>query len=116
MEQMINAAIPWAGNSSVQDDPFTDLASAIVAQAAKDYIKTLRRLWKKDTDVQAKRKLLLVKYELETFFHSAWYEMLTDLDPECLLARCSKTAFEQEKEYRRKAALRQTRRHVANQK
>lgn len=30
----------------------TDLASAIVAQAAKDYIKILRKLWKKGMTVQ----------------------------------------------------------------
>ncbi|MBR0392028.1 MAG: hypothetical protein IJK38_06875 [Oscillospiraceae bacterium] len=116
MEQMIGAVIPWGVNGTAKNDPYTDLASAVVAQAAKDYIKILRKLWKKDVAVQARRELFLGKLDLESFFHSAWYEMLTDLDPECLLARCSKTAFEQEKEYRRKAALRQTRRHVANQK
>lgn len=115
MEQMIGAVIPWGINGTAREDPYTDLASAVVAQAAKDYIKILRKLWKKDIAVQARRELFLGKLDLETFFHSAWYEMLTDLDPECLLARCSKTALEQEKEYRQKAALRQTRKHVVNQ-
>ena len=110
MEQIISAAIPWCNNGVAKDDPYTDLASAVVAQAAKDYIKTLRKLWKKGTTVQEKRRLVLEKLELESFFHSAWYEMLTDLDPDCLLAKCSRTALEQEKEYRRKQAQRQTRR------
>lgn len=110
MEQMISAAIPWRDTGAAQEDSYTDLASAIVAQAAKDYIKILRKLWKKGMTVQVKRKLIFEKFELKRFFHSAWYEMLTDLDPDCLLAKCSRTALEQEKEYRRKQAQRQTRR------
>ena len=115
MEQMISAAIPWRDNRAAQQDPYTDLASAIVAQAAKDYIKTLRKLWKKGMTIQVKRRLILEKLELERFFHSAWYEMLTDLDPDSLLAKCSRTALEQEKEYRRKQARRQAGGHANKQ-
>ena len=57
MEQMIGAVIPWGINGTARDDPYTDLASAVVAQAAKDYIKILRKLWKKDITVQARRGL-----------------------------------------------------------
>ena len=78
MEQMIGAVIPWGINGTARDDPYTDVASAVVAQAAKDYIKILRKLWKKDITVQARRELFLGKLDLESFFHSAWYEMLTD--------------------------------------
>ena len=76
MEQMIGAEIPWGINGTARDDPYMDLASAVVAQAAKDYIKILRKLWKKDITVQARRGLFLGKLDLESFFHSAWYEML----------------------------------------
>lgn len=107
MEQMISAVIPWGLNGTAQDDPYTDLASAVVAQAAKDYIKTLRKLWKKDITVQARRELFLGKLDLESFFHSAWYEMLTDVDPDFLLSKCNCTALEQEKEFRRKQAEKQ---------
>ena len=89
MEQMISAMIPWRDNGAALEDSYTDLASAVVAQAAKDYVKTLRKLWKKGTTVRAKRKQILEKLELERFFHSAWYEMLMDLDPDSLLAKCS---------------------------
>ena len=116
MEQMISAMIPWRDNGAALEDSYTDLASAIVAQAAKDYIKILRKLWKKGTTVQVKRKLILEKLELEHFFHSAWYEMLTDLDPDCLLAKCSRTALEQEKEYRRKQAEKRSRKLADKQK
>lgn len=116
MEQMIGAVIPWGINDTARDDPYTDLASAVVAQAAKDYIKILRRLWKKDITVQARRELFLGKLDLESFFHSAWYEMLTDLDPDFLLSKCNSTALEQEKEFRRKQAERQSRRLVDKQK
>ena len=93
-----------------------DLASAVVAQAAKDYVKILRKLWKKEITVQARRGLFLGKLDLESFFHSAWYEMLTDLDPDFLLSKCNSTALEQEKEFRRKQAERQSRRLVDKQK
>ena len=116
MEQMIGAVIPWGINDTARDDPYTDLASAVVAQGAKDYIKILRKLWKKDIAVQARRGLLLGKLDLESFLHSAWYEMLMDLDPDSLLAKCSRTALEQEKEYRRKQAEKQSRRLPDKQK
>ena len=116
MEQMIGAVIPWGINGTARDDPYMDLASAVVAQAAKDYIKILRKLWKKDITVQARRELLLGKLDLESFFHSAWYEMLTDLDPDFLLSKCNCTALEQEKEFSRKQAEKRSRRLVDKQK
>ena len=116
MEQMIGAVIPWGINGTARDDPYMDLASAVVAQAAKDYIKILRKLWKKDIAVQARRGLFLGKLDLESFFHSAWYEMLTDVDPDFLLSKCNSTALEQEKEFRRKQAEKRSRRLVDKQK
>ena len=59
------------------------LANAIVEQAAKDYVKVLKRL------VLAPKNdsLFREKKELECFFHSSWYEVLTDVDPDYLLDR-----------------------------
>ena len=37
------------------------------------------------------------KAELEDFFHSAWYEILTDIDPDRLIYQCRITAREKEK-------------------
>lgn len=55
------------------DDPYQALANAIIAVAADDY----RFALKHDDEglIQS----------LETFFHSEWYQMLTDVDPDRLL-------------------------------
>ena len=37
------------------------------------------------------------KAELEDFFHSGWYETLTDIDPDRLIYQCRITAREKEK-------------------
>ena len=82
------------------DSPWLDLAAAIVKAAADDYVGALRKLWRKNTgpeDIRKKRILIVEKAELEDFFHSAWYEILTDIDPDRLIYQCRITAREKEK-------------------
>ncbi len=77
--------------------PWLELAAAIVKSAADDYVTVLRKLWRKGIDIQEKRKLLLEKVELEKFFHSEWYETLTDIDPDKMICQCRVLAKEIEK-------------------
>lgn len=56
-------------------DPYENLANAIVLQAVKDY-----RL----TDDEAELA------EIERFFRSDWFGVLTDVDPEYLIRRLRK--------------------------
>ena len=79
-------------------EPWQELCIAIVRKAADDYIDVLRKLWKSGVSVQAKRKLLKDKIELESFFHSEWYEFLCDIPPEKLMRGCISKAKELEKE------------------
>ena len=79
------------------DSPIQDLAAAIVKAAVDDYVKTLRNLWSRNLDISRKRKLIIEKTELEEFFHSSWYEMLTDIDPDFLVYQCKILAKEKEK-------------------
>ena len=79
-------------------EPWQELCFAIVRKAADDYIDVLRKLWKSGVSVQAKRKLLKDKIELESFFHSEWYEFLCDIPPEKLMRGCIGKAKELEKE------------------
>ena len=115
MEHMMaNTVISWSNGSTDPNSPYSDIASAIVAQAAKDFIMLQRKLWKKSTGILAKRMLFLEKMELEDFFHSPWYEMLTDMDPDRLLSMCRDAAIEQEKKQRyrqRKRAKAQQKKH-----
>ena len=62
------------------------LANAIVEQAVKDYWDALRRL-KKHPDSKAAMKEAM---EIEQFFHSSWYGVLTQVDPEYLIDRVRK--------------------------
>ena len=56
-------------------DPYQALANAIIEQAVKDYRMT------DDPDDQA---------ELEKFFRSEWYGVLTSLDAELLISQLRK--------------------------
>lgn len=64
-------------------DPYENLANAIVAQAAKDYIAALKKLKRKRNNKMAMQEAM----DLERFFHSAWYAQLTSVDPDYLIRR-----------------------------
>ena len=76
---------------------YQQLALAVVGQACKDYEATLRKLYQHPRGKE-KVALLLDKRELDTFFHSAWFEMLTDLDGDYLLRGVKEKAMGKEKE------------------
>lgn len=86
------------GNRASKETPYDDLAAAIVKQAAHDYVRVIRTLWQKNIKIVQRRNHLLEKVELEEFFYSPWYEWLTDIDAENLMARCRVTAREKEKQ------------------
>ena len=60
---------------------YTNLANAVILQAAKDYRRALRRLKKATWDKDAKRR----KRECERFFLSDWFKILTSLNGDVLL-------------------------------
>ena len=57
-------------------EPYQALANAIVERAAKDYRRVLKYHYKQ---LENKKYKLEVE-ELEAFFLSQWFELLTDLD------------------------------------
>ena len=64
-------------------DPYQELANAIVIMAAKDYRHALR-IQRRNPDSQAAR----IKIdEIERFFRSEWYRLLTDVDGEMLIKK-----------------------------
>lgn len=67
----------------VFSDGYTELANAIVQQAVKDYRKA-RNMLKKRPENQTWGK---VKKDCLKFFHSRWFRILTDVDPEMILDR-----------------------------
>ena len=59
------------------------LANGIVIQAAVDYVKAQKKL-RADPGRKDARKAIA---EIEAFFHSAWFSVLTEADPDVLLER-----------------------------
>lgn len=64
-------------------NPFEELANAIVIQAAKDYMKALKKLKKYPRDAEARQ----MRNDCESFFRSLWYSTLTSVDGELLMQK-----------------------------
>ena len=64
-------------------DPFERLANAIIIQAAVDYRLALKQL-RQNPDCQ---NAISMKHEVERFFRSEWFSVLTRVDGPKLLAR-----------------------------
>jgi hypothetical protein len=70
-------------NKNYGADPYENLANAIVAQAARDYLTALKKLKKNPGNKAAMDEAM----RLERFFHSGWYGVLTSVDPDYLIRR-----------------------------
>lgn len=68
------------------EDPYEKLAHAIIVQAAKDYQKALRQL-RLNPRYGPSRE---TKKEVEQFFHSEWFQFLTDADPDYIQNRLAR--------------------------
>ncbi len=73
---------------TVSLDSLTALANAIIVQAAKDYRKALRKQKKDPGNVSAKNPI----EEVEQFFCSDWFRLLTTVDGEMLLRQLREEA------------------------
>ncbi|MCH3998564.1 MAG: hypothetical protein LKG90_08030 [Lachnospiraceae bacterium] len=70
-------------NKNYGPDPYQNLANAIVAQAAQDYLSALKKLKKNPRNRMAMDEAM----QLEKFFHSGWYGVLTGVDPDYLIRK-----------------------------
>ena len=66
-------------NKNYGADPYENLANAIVAQAARDYLAALKKLKKNPGNRTAMDDAM----RLEKFFHSGWY----GVDPDYLIRK-----------------------------
>ena len=69
-------------------EPYENLANAIILQAVKDYREVLARA----ASYSAKDCYRRSKDDLEGFFRSGWFGVLTNLDPELLIGRLKQEA------------------------
>ena len=65
------------------EENYQNLANAIVKQAAKDWLRAMKRLKKKPGNKAAQE----TRDECERFFRSGWFEQLTGADGEFLLRK-----------------------------
>ena len=70
-------------------EPYENLANAIILQAVKDYREVLARA----ASYSAKDCYRRSKDDLECFFRSGWFGVLTNLDPELLIGRLKQEAM-----------------------
>lgn len=72
-----------AGSKNLAEDPYERLANAIVLQAVFDYRVALKKIKAHPKNQEAINEAL----EIEKFFRSGWYSILTDVDGEYLIRR-----------------------------
>lgn len=72
-----------AGNKNLAEDPYERLANAIILQAVADYRVALKKIKAHPKNREAISEAL----EIEKFFRSGWYSILTDVDGEYLIRR-----------------------------
>lgn len=65
---------------------YENLANAIVVSAARDYKKVYKRSLNRNRCKQTEQELA----ELETFFRSSWFSILTKADGEMIMERLRK--------------------------
>ena len=72
-----------AGSKNLAEDPYQRLANAIILQAVSDYRVALKKIKAHPKNREAISEAL----EIEKFFRSGWYSILTDVDGEYLIRR-----------------------------
>ena len=77
----------WRTESQGLKGCWEDLASAVVAQAAREYRAALRILRRHPDAPEAEKR----RKELEKFFRGRWFAQLTDLDGEEVMRGIKKT-------------------------
>lgn len=74
---------------SENQDPYQNLANAIVLSAVKDYRDALKKLKKKPNNKLAADE----RDDIERLFRSGYFAILTEIDPEYLIDRLNKEVF-----------------------
>ena len=79
-----------AKSKNLAEDPYESLANAIVLQAVADYRAALKKIKRNPKNKEAVSEAL----QIEKFFRSQWYQVLTSVDGEYLIRKLQKEASE----------------------
>lgn len=71
---------------NLAENPYERLANAIIIQASKDYMTSLRKKKRNPGSASAEHDIR----ECERFFRSGWYQVLTSVDGEYLIIKLRK--------------------------
>ena len=77
-------------SKNLAENPYEKLANAIVLQAVSDYRAALKKVKKNPKNRDAIDEAL----QIEKFFRSEWYQVLTSVDGEYLIDRLQKEVSE----------------------
>lgn len=77
-------------SKNLAENPYEKLANAIVLQAVSDYRAALKKVRKNPKNRDAIDEAL----QIEKFFRSEWYQVLTAVDGEYLIDRLRKEVSE----------------------
>lgn len=77
-------------SKNLAENPYEKLANAIVLQAVSDYRAALKKVKKNPKNRDAIDGAL----QIEKFFQSEWYQVLTSVDGEYLISRLRKEVSE----------------------
>ena len=77
-------------SKKLSENPYEALANAIVLQAVNDYRVALKKLKKNPNNREALDDAL----QIERFFKSQWYQVLTSVDGEYLINRLRREVSE----------------------
>lgn len=87
---------------------YQSLANAIILQAVKDYKAELHKLLKNPNSREAMGKAM----DIERFFHSPWYAMLTNVAPDVIIDGVRKQ-IKEEAEIKRRRRMKRLQREAA---
>lgn len=77
--------------TTVFEDGYIKLGNAIIIQAVKDYRDVLKKLNKNSENSMAK----YTKREIEDFFHSSLFGMITTINPDMLIRKLNEEACDE---------------------
>lgn len=77
-------------SKKLSENPYEALANAIVLQAVNDYRAALKKVKKNPNNREALDEAL----QIERFFKSQWYQVLTSVDGEYLINRLRREVSE----------------------
>ena len=77
-------------SKNLAENPYEKLANAIVLQAVSDYRAALKKVKKNPKN----RDVIDGVLQIEKFFRSEWYQVLTSVDGEYLIDRLGKEVSE----------------------